>query len=239
MPSPLSSFILCAYTDIPFDTYFSNDTTCTAVPVSPPDFDVSIQAILAPIDTTIHNNDAYVKVRIKNLGIDPVSEIPLSYTVGGVIGATETWTGGPLASGQEVDYTFTTPYKYDYLGFYYLCVYTSLSNDGYRKNDTVCEKIEEKYTGIGELDENGIGLSQSIPNPANDKTQIVYYIPKPGMVGFKLVSALGQDMYVSEGKETIGQHKIDLNTSKLPSGVYYYYIEFEGKRLVRKMIITH
>ncbi len=239
MTSPLADFTLCAYTDIPFDTYFQNDTSCTFVPVSPPDYDVSINAILEPVALTILGNEAQVKVKIKNLGLLSVTEIPLTFTVGGTVISNETWSGPALATGQEVDYTFATPYKFGYVGWYYLCVYTNLSNDGYRSNDTVCVKLENKWTGINELDENGIGLSQSIPNPANDKAQVVFYLPKPGQVTFKMSSFLGQEMFARTSKETIGEHALDINTSKFPAGLYYYYIEFEGKRLVRKMLITH
>ncbi len=238
-PSPLANYTICAYTDLAFDSHFSNDTTCAYITVSPPDYDVAVIDIIEPVSQTILFNEATVKVRIKNFGLNPVTDVPLGYSVAGTPTGSETWTGGPLNTGDEAEFTFAQKYSFGFTGYYYLCAYTDMSTDGYRKNDTICEKIEEKFTAIGEIDEFGVGLSQNTPNPADDMTQILYQLPKPGEVEFTLANYLGQVVLNQTSKGSKGENKIELQTGKMPAGLYYYTITFDGRKYLRKMLVTH
>jgi hypothetical protein len=238
--SPLQTFNLCAYTDVPFDTKLDNDTTCKTVSVVAPPFDVAITQIIEPITQTIHGDMATVKVRVTNLGYTPVSSIPLEYRVGDTnIIVNETWNGPALSQNEFVDYTFNTQYSYEFLGWYYLCVLTKLPNDGYIANDTLCTKIEEKWTFIPENPESGLYMAQNYPNPSDESTEIEYKIPGAGQVTFSLVNFLGQRLMTKSEKVAQGDHKLIIDTSKLPQGLYYYYIEYDGKRMIRKMVVTH
>jgi len=35
-----------------------------------------------------------------------------------------------------------------------------------------------------------------------------------------------------------GEHQIEINVNDLPSGLYFYFVEFDGYRLVKKMIVN-
>jgi len=237
--SPLSSFDLCVYTDVPFDTKLDNDTTCTFVSVVAPPYDVAITQIIAPIAQTIWGDQTTVTVRIKNFGFQPVTSIPLEYRVAdtGIV-VNETWNGS-LNQNEEATFSFATTYNYDYLGFYYLCVITKLANDGYIANDTLCSKVDNFYTFIPENPDGGLYLAQNYPNPSDGMTEIGYSVPGSGEITFGMVNYLGQRMLTQSDKVSPGEHKLMINTSKLPAGMYYYYIVFEGKRMIRKMVITH
>ena len=92
--------------------------------------------------------------------------------------------------------------------------------------------------GIEEDVLNNLWLGQNIPNPTNGLTTVEYYIPLSGEIKFNIVDILGQNVYSKDEKVTTGKHSIDLKLMDLPAGVYYYSLEFKGKRLVNKLILT-
>lgn len=240
-PAPLNNYSICAYTDVPLDTHSGNDTTCSSLLVIPPDYDLLVTKITEPVTQTIHGDSALVKILVKNVGLNQVSDIPVVYRVADsmiVVHETLTLTP-PLQPGDSTYYTFATKYSYEYLGYYYLCAYTDYNNDGYHANDTLCKKLEELYTMIPENVNDPLYLSQNIPNPGDDQTQIILRLPKAGQVTFEVVNMLGQKVKSTQERMGEGEHLITLDTHSLPPGVYYYYMVFEQKRLVRKMIITH
>ena len=120
-------------------------------------------------------------------------------------------------------------------------VHFLLSNDGYHVNDTACKIIDNQIPPPPGFNENfldGFWLGQNIPNPANGMTIINYNIPNSGEVTFTIISLLGEMVYESTGKNAVGMHKVEFDTKSLPSGLYYYSVEFKGQRLVRKMVIN-
>jgi len=77
-----------------------------------------------------------------------------------------------------------------------------------------------------------------MPNPTTGLTNIEYSLPIAGEVKFDIVNLYGQKVYSTNEKVDAGKHLIDLNVNDLSAGVYYYAIEFKGKRLVKKMIVN-
>ena len=45
-------------------------------------------------------------------------------------------------------------------------------------------------------------------------------------------------MTINEGTQMQGNHNINLNTSSLSSGMYYYTLYADNTKLTRKMIVT-
>ncbi len=91
--------------------------------------------------------------------------------------------------------------------------------------------------GIEESNNTACYLGQNIPNPANMNTTIPFSIPEAGNVSFEVVSITGQVLYKKDIQANTGSNSIELNTEILPAGIYYYRIEFNGQRLVKKMTI--
>ncbi|MCX6271298.1 MAG: GEVED domain-containing protein [Bacteroidetes bacterium] len=241
LPSPLFTYKLCAFTDLGQDTHLANDTTCTYITVIPPAYDLQVTKILRPITQTIHGDSAMVRIVVKNVGQNPVSNIPLGYIIAdSMIIVTETYNGAtPVNPGDSLIYTFNQKYSYEFLGYYYLCAFSGYADDGYRPNDTLCKMIEEYFTAIPENENDPLFLSQNIPNPCDQTTQLKVRLPKAGVVSIEIVNMLGQRVLGYEDKMEPGEHFIDLNTTNLRPGIYYYYMNFDQKRLVRKMIISH
>lgn len=86
-----------------------------------------------------------------------------------------------------------------------------------------------------------ISLSQNFPNPFLDRTEIHYALPNRGLVRLKIFDVFGREVhsFVNEVREA-GEHQVDVFSSLFVRtlGVYFYSLEFEGERIVRKMLVV-
>jgi hypothetical protein len=112
------------------------------------------------------------------------------------------------------------------------------SFDNYSKNDTLIIKRETTSVGINTIKEtNAFILGQNIPNPANNSTLINYSVPEAGEVTFHVHSISGQLLYSKTIEAKRGNQSIELNTSTLAAGIYFYSIEYKGQRIVKRMSV--
>jgi len=85
------------------------------------------------------------------------------------------------------------------------------------------------------------GLAQNYPNPFNPTTTIEFTIPEDGTVSLKVYNLLGQLVATLADREefTSGENWVELDASKLASGVYMYAISVnDGEfREVKKMVL--
>ncbi len=81
-------------------------------------------------------------------------------------------------------------------------------------------------------------LSQNYPNPFNPTTKINYKVPDQSLVTIKLYNAIGQEVMtlVNEVKDP-GSYEINLNASKLSSGIYIYRMTAKNFVSTRKLCI--
>ncbi len=229
-----SSYSLCAYTRVPNDIYFFNDTTCKFVSIVSAPYDIGVVEIVEPDLQTPHNNPVNISARVRNFGTEAVTEFDIAFDINAGTQTVETWTG-VLAAGSEMIYDFTNTYISP-LGNYILCVETQLPNDQNTANDRRCKSIGG--VGLNDKDRLKFSLEQNMPNPAEEKTVISYYIPRDGQIVFKITNVLGQKVFEKEGSQVAGAHEIHLDTKKLGTGIYYYSLEFDNQRLVRKLVVN-
>ena len=86
--------------------------------------------------------------------------------------------------------------------------------------------------------ENDFLLNQNIPNPAQDVTTINYSLNSNAVVSFSITDISGKEVVnISEGTKGAGNQSINLNTSSLSSGAYFYTISVNGNEATRKMIV--
>jgi hypothetical protein len=85
--------------------------------------------------------------------------------------------------------------------------------------------------------ENILYLS-NYPNPFNPVTVIKYNIVSEGNVSLKIYDMLGREvsLLVNEYKQP-GYYETEFQGSNLSSGIYYYILETNGIREVRKMVL--
>ncbi len=81
-------------------------------------------------------------------------------------------------------------------------------------------------------------LSQNYPNPFNPTTKISFNLAKNGFVTMKVFNILGKEVgTLVKGNYSAGSYSVDFNASKLSSGVYFYSLEVNGFRDMKKMML--
>lgn len=84
---------------------------------------------------------------------------------------------------------------------------------------------------------DGMELEQNVPNPFHDKTRVDFRIPQSGNVRLFVMDAMGRMVYQHTDFYSEGKHSVNLDDLGLSSGVYYYGIEMDDSRLMRKMVV--
>ena len=88
-------------------------------------------------------------------------------------------------------------------------------------------------------------LGQNYPNPFNPTTSIRYSIPKAGIVTLKVYDVIGREvMEVLNQFQEVGSYTVNLDASKLATGMYVYRIAIHSDKLetgsfssVKKMLL--
>ena len=81
-------------------------------------------------------------------------------------------------------------------------------------------------------------LYQNYPNPFNPTTTIRFYNPHSSYLKLKVYNVLGEEVKrLVDGFTNSGMHEIKFNAANLPSGIYFYQIEGENFKQVKKMIL--
>ncbi|MCS7229767.1 MAG: T9SS type A sorting domain-containing protein [Candidatus Kryptonium sp.] len=101
--------------------------------------------------------------------------------------------------------------------------------------------VFEKVTSIAEKSNvpETFYLHQNYPNPFNSSTAIIYEIPRDGFVRINIYNSLGQKLTsLVNSIQSAGKHIASFNAEGLPSGVYYYQLEFDNfKSSIKKMVL--
>ena len=81
-------------------------------------------------------------------------------------------------------------------------------------------------------------LDQNFPNPFNPVTHLGFGISKLGFVSLKVYDALGKEVaaLVNEQKSP-GSYEVEFDGSDLPSGIYFYSLQIEGKIVQTKSMV--
>jgi hypothetical protein len=142
----------------------------------------------------------------------------------------------------DTTYSFTASYSVPNDTAYSIIVSildeNGLRTDNYQKNDTIKAVRKTDYVGIAETGIARISMSQNTPNPATGTTRIDYSLPTDGEVTFHVYTISGQELFNQVVETTSGKHSIDLNTTHLASGIYFYSMEFKGQRIVKRMSVS-
>ncbi len=107
------------------------------------------------------------------------------------------------------------------------------------------QRIDNNGTGIhdGSAPSVSIGLAQNYPNPFNPETNIEFSLLNKGNVELSVYNIRGQKVktLVNEAYSA-GTHKVvwngkDDQDKSVSSGIYFYRLESDGKKLTRKMLL--
>ena len=122
--------------------------------------DVGVVGLVAPVDGALTASET-VTVTIKNFGLDPQNNFPVSYQINGGTVVTETYTAGPIAPNTLATYTFTATGDFSTPGTYAVKSYTGLATDEFNPNDTLNTTVDHLYA-----DDLGVTIINS-PNTGN------------------------------------------------------------------------
>jgi hypothetical protein len=82
-------------------------------------------------------------------------------------------------------------------------------------------------------------LYDAYPNPFNPETSIRYGIPRPCRVSVRVYNILGREVAVLvDGRQNPGVFEATWNASSQASGIYFYVLQTEGWKQVRRMTLT-
>ena len=108
--------------------------------------------------------------------------------------------------------------------------------DGVVYGDTTLTDIQQ----LNNLQPNEIFLSQNYPNPFNPSTIINYELRIRNFVMLKVYDIAGREVasLVNEIMPA-GKHAVEFNAADLPSGVYFYSLNVDGKQMgVKRMALV-
>ena len=85
----------------------------------------------------------------------------------------------------------------------------------------------------------GFILEQNFPNPATEITTVNFSIPEPGNTIIILYNAAGQQLQeLVNANLPKGSYSINISSSNLEAGVYFYRMKFKGKEKSLKLIVA-
>jgi hypothetical protein len=104
--------------------------------------------------------------------------------------------------------------------------------------------IEGGNNYISSIDKTGsemprtYNLYQNYPNPFNPSTVISYQTPASVFVTLRVFDVLGREIetLVNE-RQSVGNHSVQFNAAKLPSGVYFYKLEAGNYNNTKKLLL--
>lgn len=113
----------------------------------------------------------------------------------------------------------------------------------YRIKQIDNDGTETIYTPISKVDigmSNGFQLCKNYPNPFNPSTEIRFSVSQDGNATLRVYNIIGQEIETLFSGHARAGHYITatFNASRLASGIYFARLEYNGKSLVQRMILT-
>jgi hypothetical protein len=76
------------------------------------------------------------------------------------------------------------------------------------------------------------------PNPFNPATTVRFVLPQAGVVKLEILDVSGRKVAVPvDGRQEAGRHEVAFDGARLPSGVYFAKLSWEGNATVRKLVL--
>ena len=242
-------FLLDAIVLLPCDAYADNDSVRVYGNVH--SVDMGILSITTPTETscTLGGSMATIEVRLFNDGnVDGTDSLTLMAVIdsAGAVFQTLTEKVAPMYSGEDRSYTFAQQYRVPRLSVngaqatYAVTVFLRATEaDVNLSNDTASvETCVQGGVGVSEALASQWTLGQNIPNPAMQTTNIPYFLPESGVVTLHIMSMNGQVLYKESNYAEAGNGEWTVDVTALSAGVYYYSMEYQGQRVVKKMQIA-
>ena len=120
-----------------------------------------------------------------------------------------------------------------------------VNDGGYSAYGTGLDAVVIEHTGtVSSVEDENINipesavLYQNYPNPFNPTTTIKFFNKMAGNVKLAIFNAKGEVVEnLVNGNMTEGFHNVEFNATNFNSGVYFYSLETNNKRFVKKMML--
>jgi hypothetical protein len=142
------------------------------------------------------------------------------------------WTaledGGKYTGTHSYKLTITqVPASYNF----YLYGCTLVQAQCMTESNTVKLTIDS-LTGFSEVVPTMFTLKQNQPNPFSFSTTIEYSLPEMGVVKIKIFESFGKQIStLVNALQTKGWHSVDFDSADMPSGLYFYVLEYTAKNI--------
>ena len=140
------TFQICAFTKVPADLYWDNDSTCMDFALAPLANDLYLYSIASPLHRTVAGDSLYITLRLRNFGQNDITECDVHYKWNDNDTVTEhiyfpDYLGRPLASTEFFNYTFRHRER-STMGTMNLSTWCSYDLDVYPYNDSVSMTVD-------------------------------------------------------------------------------------------------
>lgn len=99
------------------------------------------------------------------------------------------------------------------------------------------------YTSAAEIEIGSaakeLALGSNYPNPFNPETSIEFTVPREGRATLTVYNMIGQEVAtLFDGVAEAGKiHRVTFSGSSMPSGLYFYRLEFGSTTIVKRMML--
>ena len=104
-------------------------------------------------------------------------------------------------------------------------------------NQTSVVEVVNYVEGIPTVNADRFILDQNYPNPFTHQTTVPFTLPNAATVRFFVMDAMGHIVHSAERFYQAGDNTITIDMDAYPAGFYFYGIEVDGQRQMRKMIL--
>ena len=224
-----------AYVNVPDDNDRTNDTTSILV-----DKFVDLEAVEVVVEENA-GPDCNVYFRLRNRGNTAFNRsLQLNVTVNGnnLSVNTQQLSTQPLEPSQTslIALNRTIPKdqmrQYSGTGSLTYALDTDPTN-----NQTSVVRVVNYVEAVPEVGAGQLVLDQNYPNPFNGTTTIPFSLPNAANVRYFVMDALGHIVLTGHGFFQAGSNSIVLDMERFATGIYYYGIEVDGVRQMRKMLL--
>ncbi len=103
-------------------------------------------------------------------------------------------------------------------------------------NSSSCTTILGNLTGIEDIKEETILLSNNYPNPFHEYTTLQFNIKSTADISLTIFDINGKEYFSESKKCNAGEHKKTIDLSDAPSGIYFYKVSTKDSGTIQKMI---
>jgi hypothetical protein len=228
-PTRFRFSFLCLVENTEWDGWAIDDFQVTS---ELPTVDAGIGGIQQPFWICQAGDSLHVQIFVKNYGADTLHEIPVKYSINGIIQAEELFVNS-LIHGQSMAFEFAQTLHIPGSNFVFK-VFTDMPDEQNRNNDTLTSMIQV----IGE-DELILYDPQFriTPTPCKTTCQVQIYLTKPELLNISFIDITGKLMLTTEIMGQQGLNKFEFDVSGIAPGSYICRAETVGKIYHAKLTV--